>query len=145
MACKCTQLQDTIDEVTTQFYSSIHYLSSHHNFEPLWPGQTVFSDPNVQPLPAEELAFSQRDLAHDIVLKFQQIEKLITELPGVSVSPEQQYQQVKELQEKIDEKQTEEEQLRKENAVLQQQLTRRIEALDRLVYEVRKRETLPAP
>ncbi|EPX71197.1 mediator complex subunit Srb7 [Schizosaccharomyces octosporus yFS286] len=134
MSC-CTQLQDTIDEVTTQFYSSIHYLSSQHDFVPL-PGQEKASDTKLNPISEEELKFVQKDMAKDLITKFQQIDTLIQQLPGISTAPKHQMEKIKSYQQSIEKKKKEREQCEAENERLKASLAERIETFGQVTCEL---------
>ncbi|EPY53608.1 mediator complex subunit Srb7 [Schizosaccharomyces cryophilus OY26] len=134
MSC-CTQLQDTIDEVTTQFYSSIHYMSAQHDFVPL-PGQEKASDAKLNPVSEEDLKFVQKDMAKDLVTKFQQIGTLIQQLPGISTAPKHQMEKIKSLQKSIEEKKKERENCEIRNEQLKASLAQRIETFGQVTCEL---------
>jgi mediator of RNA polymerase II transcription subunit 21 len=64
----------------------------------------------VDPLPADQFKAGQTELAQDIILKEQQIEYLISMLPGLDNSENDQQKRMKELEEDL--KVAEEERLR---------------------------------
>ncbi|KAM0795764.1 mediator complex, subunit Med21 [Usnea florida] len=128
MADRLTQLQDCYDQLATQFYASIRYLSLHHTSSALTSPPSSDSRRNnnssnananansnhEQPVPQQELpessyppeqrpdtpttfASAQRELAQDLLLKTKQIEYLISVLPGVENSLDNQGARVTEL------------------------------------------------
>ncbi|KAL6719910.1 RNA polymerase II mediator complex subunit [Lecanora helva] len=59
MADRLTQLQDCYDQLATQFYASIRYISLHHNASPFTPPRLpTSSQPNSQQNEAEAVADS---------------------------------------------------------------------------------------
>jgi mediator of RNA polymerase II transcription subunit 21 len=55
----------------------------------------------VEPLPAEVFKAGQLELAQDLILKEQQIEYLISVLPGLDNSEKDQEQMIKQLEEEL--------------------------------------------
>ncbi|KAG9768119.1 hypothetical protein ABEF93_001766 [Exophiala dermatitidis] len=137
-----TQLQTCYDQLLTQFFSTISYLSQRHplvapepdpndpfTFPPSnavtthtqsqtqTPGasQTASHQPQIQPgpedtdrapyplrpVPPQVFANAQRELAEDLVQKGQQIELLISRLPGIGASEQQQAEEIRVLAEKV--------------------------------------------
>lgn len=129
-----TQLQTCYDQLLTQFFSTISYLSQRHPLiapdpdpndpytnPPAAPTQTPNPDGSVQaapgtvpgpedtdrslyplrPAPPQVFAHAQRELAEDLVQKAQQIEFLISKLPGIGRGEEQQAEEIKLLVEKV--------------------------------------------
>ncbi|KAL9615438.1 MAG: hypothetical protein Q9167_000116 [Letrouitia subvulpina] len=104
MADRLTQLQDCLDQLLTQFYASLRYLSSHHDSSSLDPQS------NQPPYPASDTAPTQRvdspsdfkaaqkELAQDLVTKTKQIEYLIRVLPGLESSEQQQEERIGRLE-----------------------------------------------
>ncbi|CAF9942546.1 MAG: RNA polymerase II mediator complex subunit [Alectoria fallacina] len=122
MADRLTQLQDCYDQLATQFYASIRYLTLHHNSSALTlpppsspqhnhnnsnsnananfnhEHQESFSYlPEKRPDTPTAFASAQRELAQDLLLKTKQIEYLISVLPGVESSQEKQEVRIAEL------------------------------------------------
>ncbi|KIW14689.1 hypothetical protein PV08_07473 [Exophiala spinifera] len=133
-----TQLQTTYDQLLTQFFSTVSYLSQRH---PLVAPEPDPSDPYTNPpaqiqqtpnpdggaaqtsssggglLPGPEdtdrsvyplrpaapnvFASAQRELAEDLVTKAQQIEFLISRLPGIGRGEEEQAREIQQLVEKV--------------------------------------------
>ncbi|EXJ78429.1 hypothetical protein A1O1_08829 [Capronia coronata CBS 617.96] len=132
-----TQLQTCYDQLLTQFFSTISYLSQRH---PLVAPEPDPSDPftyppsaraatsqtpganhsqpqgsGIQPGPEDTersvyplrpvtpqvFANAQRELAEDLVQKGQQIELLISRLPGIGRGEEQQAEEIRALAEKV--------------------------------------------
>ncbi|PYI17169.1 putative RNA polymerase II transcription mediator complex subunit Srb7 [Aspergillus violaceofuscus CBS 115571] len=154
MADILTQLQTCLDQLATQFYATLGYLTTYHdnsaatvppqtphaapalakipktssappvpasaplaaqqqsnqtqqtpaeNPAPVQPGapeDTPTQDPTLPPAPDSPRTFAarQRELARDLVIKEQQIEYLISVLPGIGSSEAEQERRIKELE-----------------------------------------------
>jgi mediator of RNA polymerase II transcription subunit 21 len=57
----------------------------------------------VEPYPADVFKAGQRELAQDLIIKEQQIEYLISKLPGLTHSEKDQEQRIRELEEELKE------------------------------------------
>ncbi|GIJ98389.1 RNA polymerase II mediator complex subunit [Aspergillus viridinutans] len=165
MADILTQLQTCLDQLATQFYATIGYLSTYHDNSPAIPptdvpdaapalakipknstappvpagapvpaqsqasppaqnpahgaagagtsvgdgGQTpgpaagAGADPNLLPAPDSPRTFAsrQRELARDLIIKEQQIEYLISVLPGIDSSEAEQEKRIRELEREL--------------------------------------------
>ncbi|KAJ5647036.1 Mediator complexsubunit Med21 [Penicillium lividum] len=158
MADILTQLQTCLDQLATQFYATLGYLSTYHDNSPALPppgvpnavpalakisknetsppipaslaakvaseapgraspppqppqqpgatGATGLGvglegeDPNLPPQPDSPSTFAsrQRELARDLIIKEQQIEYLISVLPGIGASEAEQEARIRELE-----------------------------------------------
>lgn len=131
-----TQLQTCYDQLLTQFFSTVSYLSQRHPLvapEPdpndeytnppsaLTSTQTPNADGSqpsssailpgpedtersaypLQPAAPQVFANAQRELAEDLVQKGQQIELLISRLPGIGRGEEQQAEEIRLLAQKV--------------------------------------------
>ncbi|KIV83765.1 hypothetical protein PV11_05760 [Exophiala sideris] len=129
-----TQLQTCYDQLLTQFFSTISYLSQRHPLigpdpdpndpytnPPAAPTQTPNPDGSIpttsgtipgpedsdrapyplRPAAPQVFANAQRELAEDLVQKAQQIEFLISKLPGIDRGEEQQAEEIKILVQKV--------------------------------------------
>ncbi|KAH8681451.1 RNA polymerase II transcription mediator [Xylariales sp. PMI_506] len=107
MGDRLTQLQDAVDQLAQQFVASIHYINRHHNLETLGPNdqiREVNKEPDqqeVDPHPPEVFKAAQLELAQDLIMKEQQIEFLISILPGLDNSEQDQERNIKELEEEL--------------------------------------------
>ncbi|CAG8961038.1 hypothetical protein HYFRA_00002578 [Hymenoscyphus fraxineus] len=109
MADRLTQLQDAL---ANQFVASIYYVNKHHDLQTLSATDSVRDtkkenegaqrDPqDVEPLPAQQFKDGQRELAQDLITKEQQIEFLISVLPGLENSEKDQERMIKQLEEDL--------------------------------------------
>ncbi|KAJ5221015.1 Mediator of RNA polymerase II transcription subunit 21 [Penicillium citrinum] len=131
MADILTQLQTCLDQLATQFYATLGYLSTYHDNSPAIPPpnsqhlqkQVVQVQPrhhllhnpnNLEPpqepqkfkiqinlqnqIPPRTFASRQRELARDLIIKEQQIEYLISVLPGIGTSEAEQEAKIRELE-----------------------------------------------
>ena len=135
-----TQLQTCYDQLLTQFFSTISYLSQRHPLvapdpdpsdpftnPPSAAAVTASQTPNpadpsqsqstsgavagpedterapypLYPVSQQTFENAQNDLAEDLVLKGQQIELLISRLPGIGRGEEQQAEEIRVLVEKV--------------------------------------------
>ncbi|KAK2758232.1 RNA polymerase II mediator complex subunit [Arachnomyces sp. PD_36] len=138
MADILTQLQTCLDQLATQFYATLCYLSTYNDHSPAIPPPNIPNalhqiakidknppptntttanpaDPNQQqqqqqqqqppplPRPDSPTTFShrQRELARDLIIKEQQIEYLISVLPGIGSSEAEQEARIKELEKEV--------------------------------------------
>ncbi|CZR62262.1 probable component of RNA polymerase II holoenzyme [Phialocephala subalpina] len=110
MADRLTQLQDAADQLAQQFVASLYYVHKHHDYALLSPtdrlvtkngGNTAQADDDIDPKPADVFKAGQRELAQDLILKEQEIEYLISQLPGLENSEKDQEQLIKQLEEEL--------------------------------------------
>ncbi|KAJ5627127.1 Mediator complex subunit Med21 [Penicillium herquei] len=153
MADILTQLQTCLDQLATQFYATLGYLSTYHDNSPAIPppnvpdaapalakisknttsppvpasiaakagdatgqaspppappqqpgeGPAEAEDPNLPPQPDSPRTFAsrQRELARDLIIKEQQIEYLISVLPGIGASEAEQEARIRELEKQL--------------------------------------------
>ena len=153
-----TQLQTSYDQLLTQFFSTISYLSQRHpliapdpdpndpyTFPPsstantqtpggdasqsshsvLQPGpeDTDRTPYPLRPQPESTFARAQHELAEDLVSKGQQIEYLISRLPGIGRGVEEQEAEIRVLEAKVREM----ERRRKEKRREMRECVRRLE------------------
>ncbi|KAK7927782.1 RNA polymerase II transcription mediator [Apiospora marii] len=106
MGDRLTQLQDAVDELAQQFVACIHYVHRHHNLETLGPNDEIRQLPKdaeqeVDSYPADVFKAAQVELAQDLITKEQQIEYLISILPGLDNSERDQERNIKELEDEL--------------------------------------------
>ncbi|KAG5987793.1 hypothetical protein E4U54_004873 [Claviceps lovelessii] len=107
MGDRLTQLQDAVDQLAQQFVASLHFVHMRHDLQLLGPNdkiRDVKQDPHqkeVDSLPAEEFAAGLKELARDLIIKEQQIEVLISNLPGLDNSELDQERSIKDLEEDL--------------------------------------------
>lgn len=96
MADRLTQLQDALDQLVNQFIASLFYINKHHSPQKLNSTDIVRQENNNEgdqkqsqsqdSLPEDVFRAAQLELAHDLIIKEQQIEALISVLPGLENS-----------------------------------------------------------
>ncbi|KAF4339161.1 mediator-RNA polymerase II transcription subunit 21 [Fusarium beomiforme] len=96
MGDRLTQLQDAVDQLATQFVACLHYVNKRHDLETLGPNDKILDS-----LPPDEFRAGMVELSQDLVLKEQQIEVLISSLPGLDNSETDQERYIKELEEDL--------------------------------------------
>ncbi|GAB0132724.1 RNA polymerase II mediator complex subunit [Epichloe bromicola] len=107
MGDRLTQLQDAVDQLAQQFVASLHFVQRRHDLKTLGPNDKVRDikqEPHqkeVDPLPADEFAAGLKELARDLIIKEQQIEVLISNLPGLDNSERDQERNIKDLEEDL--------------------------------------------
>lgn len=108
MADRLTQLQDALDQLVNQFIASLFYINKHHSPQKLGPTDIVRQENNnegdqkqthsqVDPLPDNVFRAAQLELARDLIVKEQQIEALISILPGLENSEKDQEDTLRQL------------------------------------------------
>ncbi|KAI3318646.1 mediator of RNA polymerase II transcription subunit 21 [Xylariaceae sp. AK1471] len=108
MGDRLTQLQDAVDQFATQFVACINYVNQHHSLETLGPRDSIVVIPKqeadqqeVDPHPEDVFRAAQVELAQDLITKEQQIELLISILPGLDNSEQDQERNIRELEEEL--------------------------------------------
>lgn len=107
MGDRLTQLQDSVDQLAQQFVACLHYVHRRHDLETLGPQDKVRDvkqeqdQKEVDPLPADEFRAGMVELSQDLILKEQQIEVLISSLPGLDNSELDQQKYIRELEEDL--------------------------------------------
>ncbi|KAJ3526029.1 hypothetical protein NM208_g9214 [Fusarium decemcellulare] len=99
MGDRLTQLQDAVDQLAQQFVACLHYVNTRHDLEILSPNDKIREV--VDSLPPEEFRAGMVELSQDLILKEQQIEVLISSLPGLDNSEMDQERYIKELEEDL--------------------------------------------
>lgn len=111
-----------------QFVASIHFLHRHHNRELLGPNdkiQDVKPEQDareIEPLPDDEFKAGQLELARDLITKMQQIELIISTLPGLENNVQDQERQIRELEEDLKVAETQRQEAIREMEVVQERL-----------------------
>ncbi|KAL1883821.1 hypothetical protein VTK73DRAFT_8357 [Phialemonium thermophilum] len=105
MSDRLTQLQDAVDQLAQQFVASFYYVERHHDLEKVAPKDEVREikqeQQEVETLPSDVFQAGQLELARDLIIKEQQIEYLISSLPGLENSERDQEQCIKDLEEEL--------------------------------------------
>ncbi|KAI0158880.1 mediator complex, subunit Med21 [Pestalotiopsis sp. NC0098] len=107
MGDRLTQLQDAVDELAQQFVACIHYVNNHHNLETLASNDEIRAvnkepdQPEVDPHPPDVFKSNMVELSQDLITKEQQIEYLISMLPGLDNSEQDQERNISELEEEL--------------------------------------------
>ncbi|TVY58535.1 Mediator of RNA polymerase II transcription subunit 21 [Lachnellula cervina] len=114
MADKLTQLQDAVDQLANQFVASLYYVHKHHDLKTLGASDKIREEKKdeaaqrepdiwdkVEPVSADEFKAGQRELAQDLIMKEQQIELLISVLPGLDNSEMDQERMIRQLEDEL--------------------------------------------
>ncbi|KAF7558737.1 hypothetical protein G7046_g5426 [Stylonectria norvegica] len=107
MSDRLTQLQDALDQLAQQFVASLHFVHRRHDLETLGPNDKVRdvkqeeSQKEVDPLPHDEFRAGMVELSRDLIIKEQQIEVLISSLPGLDNSEQDQEKFIKDLEDDL--------------------------------------------
>ena len=100
MSDRLSQLQTSLDQLVTQFFSSLNYINQHHEFAAAGDQQPV-NDPAHEALPADKFAADLQELSTDMVSKAKQIETLIDSLPGIGTSEDLQMESLAQLEKEL--------------------------------------------
>ncbi|TVY87846.1 Mediator of RNA polymerase II transcription subunit [Lachnellula willkommii] len=110
MADKLTQLQDAVDQLANQFVASLYYVHKHHDLKTLGASDKIREEkkdeaaqrePDIEPVSADEFKAGQKELAQDLIMKEQQIELLISVLPGLDNSETDQERMIRQLEDEL--------------------------------------------
>ncbi|CCE28783.1 hypothetical protein E4U22_001792 [Claviceps purpurea] len=106
MGDRLTQLQDAVDQLAQQFVASLHFVHMRHDLQPLGPNDKIRHSKHDRrqkedSLPPDEFAAGLTELARDLIIKEQQIEVLICNLPGLDNSEHDQERSIKDLEEDL--------------------------------------------
>ncbi|PHH59344.1 hypothetical protein CDD81_3372 [Ophiocordyceps australis] len=107
MGDRLTQLQDAVDQLAQQLVACLHFVHRRHDLETLGPKDKVRDikqEPHqkeVDPLPADDFLAGLKELSRDLIVREQQIEYLISSLPGLESSQQDQARLVKDLEEDL--------------------------------------------
>ncbi|OBT54611.1 hypothetical protein VE04_05060 [Pseudogymnoascus sp. 24MN13] len=130
MADRLTQLQDAVDQLAHQFVASIYYVHRHHELTPVNPTDK----PREGPMDSDGSHASldrPRELAKDLIVREQQIELLISALPGLEHSEQNQQERIKALEEELEKEEKKRQAAVKEKDVL-------LAKLDEVIRSVRR-------
>ncbi|PMB66206.1 Mediator of RNA polymerase II transcription subunit 21 [Beauveria bassiana] len=127
MSDSLTQLQDAVDQLAQQFVASLHFVHRRHDLETLGPNDKIR---DVKQEPNQKEA-GLNELSRDLVFKEQQIEYLISLLPGLNNSEQDQERAIKDLEEDLKAAEAErQEALKERDAILTQ--------LDSVICSIRR-------
>ncbi|KFY25633.1 hypothetical protein V493_04541 [Pseudogymnoascus sp. VKM F-4281 (FW-2241)] len=135
MADRLTQLQDAVDQLAHQFVASIYYVHRHHELTPVnatdKPRDGPMDSDGIEPYPTGQFIDGQRELAKDLIVREQQIELLISALPGLEHSEQNQQERIKALEEELEKEEQKRQAAVKEKDVL-------LARLDEVIRSVRR-------
>lgn len=130
---RLSQLQTCLDQLVTQFFSSINYINQNHDMKipEMSPSHvTKIEDPEPSRDSPEKLQSTIKELSKDIVTKAKQIEVLIDSLPGLdNVTGD-----LEKLEQELVEARAEEEAAKKEREAI-------LEQCDELIMKVASYKT----
>ncbi|CAG9997784.1 unnamed protein product [Clonostachys byssicola] len=109
MGDRLTQVQDAVDQLAQQFVAALWFVQRRHDLETLGPKDKIFTPkqdgqappPEVDSLPVDDFRAGLTELSRDLITKEQQIEYLISMLPGLQNSEQDQERAIKELEEDL--------------------------------------------
>ncbi|KAF8455031.1 mediator complex, subunit Med21 [Kalaharituber pfeilii] len=127
---RLTQLQDALDQVATQFYCAIRYISTRHDAATLG-NEAKVKDENATPDDPATFDAAKYELARDLILKSKQIELLILSLPGIGVSEDEQQERLRALEKELQEAENE----RKKAVEEKEEM---LEKLDTVIRSIRR-------
>ncbi|PQE15376.1 hypothetical protein CJF31_00008895 [Rutstroemia sp. NJR-2017a BVV2] len=155
MADRLTQLQDAVDELALQFVASLVWVNKHHDLVRVGKNDVVRKETKnsegaakvvedvvlvraiiahtvtVDPLPEDQFKDGQLELARDLILKEQQIESLISVLPGLETSEKDQEETIQRLEQELKEEESRRKQALKEKEVVLEKLESVIRSVKR--------------
>ncbi|ROW02234.1 hypothetical protein VSDG_02534 [Cytospora chrysosperma] len=94
-------------QLAQQFVACIHFIHRYHDRETLGPNDKIREvkpeedRKEILPIAHDEFKAGQQELARDLVLKEQQIEFIISSLPGLENNAEAQERSIRELEEEL--------------------------------------------
>ncbi|KAG9245741.1 mediator complex, subunit Med21 [Calycina marina] len=108
MGDKLTQIQEAVDDLANQMVACLYYLNRHHDWQTLSPNDVIRGqsknefetayDKEFGPRNPVAFKAAQKELAKDLVIKEQQIEYLISHLPGLANNEEKQEEAIRRLE-----------------------------------------------
>ncbi|VUC23074.1 unnamed protein product [Clonostachys rosea] len=110
MGDRLTQVQDAVDQLAQQFVAALYFVHRRHDLETLGPKDKIRDVPKQDPqappsevdsLPVDDFRAGLTELSRDLITKEQQIEYLISMLPGLQNSEKDQERAIKELEEDL--------------------------------------------
>ncbi|KAI9902672.1 hypothetical protein N3K66_002024 [Trichothecium roseum] len=133
---RLTQVQDAVDELAQQFVAALNFVNNRHDLALLGPNDKIREAKDdmpkeVDPLPADEFRAGLVELSRDLITKEQQIEYLISMLPGLQNTEEDQERYIKDLEEELKEAENQRQEALKERDQILAQLDRVIKSIRR--------------
>ncbi|KAM0472383.1 hypothetical protein ACHAPE_000801 [Trichoderma viride] len=106
MGDRLTQLQDAVDQLAQQLVAALHFVHVHHDLQMLGPKDKIREPKEqipkeVDALPPQDFRAGMVELSRDLIVKEQQIEVLISTLPGLDNSQQDQERHIKDLEEDL--------------------------------------------
>ncbi|EGR51894.1 uncharacterized protein TRIREDRAFT_55548 [Trichoderma reesei QM6a] len=106
MGDRLTQLQDAVDQFAQQLVACMHFVQMRHDLEKLGPNDKIREPKEqaakeVDALPPQDFRAGLVELSRDLIVKEQQIEVLISTLPGLDNSEQDQERHIRDLEEDL--------------------------------------------
>ncbi|KAL7917486.1 CSE2 domain-containing protein [Trichoderma austrokoningii] len=106
MGDRLTQLQDAVDQFAQQLVAALHFIHVHHDLQTLGPKDKIREPKEQVPkevdaLPPQDFRAGMLELSRDLIVREQQIEVLISTLPGLDNSQQDQERHIKDLEEDL--------------------------------------------
>merc|ERR1712000_126088 len=137
MSDRLTQVQDAVDQLAQQFVAALHFIRSRHEVEALGPTdkiqevKTENSMEQIDSLSTDEFQAGMTELSRGIITKEQQIEYLISMLPGLDNSEKDQERVIRELEEDLKAAEIQRQEALKERDQILAELDRVIQSIRR--------------
>ncbi|KAH8592971.1 mediator complex, subunit Med21 [Bisporella sp. PMI_857] len=111
MADRLSQLQEAVDDFANQSVAALYHVIKHHDYKKLSVTDAIREEikkdgepeklPEIEPQDADVFRASQKELSRDLIIKEQQIEYLVSVLPGLTNSEKEQEETIRQLEKEL--------------------------------------------